>query len=139
MSENTTERLFRIRHSEKCFRFKPEAFLNHAPEHPGIYELVTFDAANNPTVLYIGAAFDRSIRDCLEGHADGTLPPTADDLLRSHPNLYFDYLEETGARTLDDARDLHWWLVQKHKPAYNNVAETTSSNRSGSIRVEEID
>ncbi len=128
------KKTYHVRNSEKCYRFKPDAFVNHAPGRPGIYELVTFDAAGTPAVLYVGAAFDKTIRACLEGHATGTLPPAASDLMANHANLYFDFLDEMDARSREDAQDIYWWLVQKHKPAYNE-GPVANSGRFESIDV----
>lgn len=138
-SEASSKRRFEIRNSERCFRFKPDAFESHAPPYRGIYELVTFDERQQPTVLFVGAAFDRTIRESLEAHAAGTLKPTANEILDQFPNLYFDYLEQIGGNSLDDARDVHWWLVQRHKPRYNDVAAASNSGRAGEIEVVEID
>jgi hypothetical protein len=132
-----TSRTYHVRNSERCFRFKPDAFINHAPDRKGIYELVTFDAQQNPTVLFVGAAFERTIRESLEGHATGQLPPAASDLLSRHANLYFDYLELLDAKTQDDAQDVYAWLVQKHKPAYNDGAVKTSGRFAAIDVVEE--
>jgi len=60
----------------------------------------------------------------------------AADLLATHANLYFDYLEQTSARDQNDAQDIYWYLVNKHKPVYN-VAPVKPSGRSGSIDVVE--
>src|SRR5260221_7243390 len=138
MSNSTSERVYQIRHSEKCFRFKPDAFASHAPPNKGIYELVTFDENQHAQVLFVGAAFDKTILESLEGHALGTLAPSADELFVKHPNLYFDYLSEMTAKTLDDARDVVWWLVNKHKPPYN-ASDVRPSERPGEIRVVELD
>src|SRR5687767_7124051 len=106
--ETTADRQYRIRNSEKCFRFKPEAFSNHAPANRGIYELVTFDEHQKAQVLYVGAAFDKTILECLEGHALGNLAPAASDLFETYPNLYFDYIAEMNAKSQDDAQDIYW-------------------------------
>ena len=137
MEKTADTRTYHVRNSERCFRFKPEAFFAHGPERLGIYELVTFDQAQNATVLYVGAAFDRTIRDCLEAHAAGTLAPAADDILAKYPNLYFDYLDQTDAKTREDAQDIYWWLVQKHKPAYNDASAVQPSGRTASVDVVE--
>ena len=140
MSTDTQDRTFIVRNSEKCFRFKDEAIINHAPPHKGIYELVTFDENQKPEVLYVGAAFDKNINECLEGHANGSLEPKASDLLEKHPNLYFDFLTQmTHAKTVDDAQDVHWWLVQKYKPKYNDVNNIQNSGRAGAIKAVEED
>lgn len=123
MDNNKT---YHVRNSERCFRFKPDAFYSHAPDRPGIYELVTFDAAKNAQVLFVGAAFDKTIRACLEEHATGERAPAASDLLSRHANLYFDYLDQTDAKSREDAQDIYWWLVQKHKPVYNEAAVAPS-------------
>jgi hypothetical protein len=134
MSEST-RKTYRVQNSVKCFRFKPEAFFNHGPERLGIYELVTFDERQNPQVLYVGAAFDRTIKASLEAHFDGTLAPKGDDLIAKYPNLYFDFLERTDARTREDAQDIYWWLVNKYKPAYNDAASVRPSGRFEAIDV----
>ena len=139
MTTDIRERTYRVRNTEKCYRFKPEAFMSHAPSNKGIYELVTFDEAQNPQVVFIGAAFDKGIRESLEGHAAGDTMPTASEILARFPNLYFDYLEEMDARTKEDAQDIYWWLVQKHKPVFNDAAKTTHSGRYDTINVVELD
>lgn len=137
MTEQTQERLYTIHNSEKCFRFKEEAFENHAPRHKGIYELVSFDQNQNPTVLFVGAAFDKTVKESLEAHHNGTLEPKAADLLKKHGNLYFDYLSEMkNVKTADDAQDVYWWLIQKYKPQYNDL-NTKNSGRPGEIKVTE--
>ena len=138
MSVETNERTYRIRNSEKCYRYKPEAFMSHAPENRGIYELVTFDENQNARVLYVGAAFTEGIRACLEKHEAGTLAPAAKDLLQNYPNLYFDYLSEMDAKSKDDAQDIYWWLVQKHQPPFNDIPATKSSGRYASVNVVEL-
>jgi hypothetical protein len=129
MSTETTAKTYHVANSEKCFRFKPDAFCNHAPTNKGIYELVTFDENQNPIVLFVGAAFDQGILASLEAHAAGTLKPTSDEIFAAYPNLYFDYLTEMDAKSQEDAQDIYWWLVQKHKPRYNDVAGTKNSGR----------
>lgn len=135
MTTETTTKTYHIANSEKCFRFKADAFCNHAPPNKGIYELVTFDEQQNPTVLYIGAAFDKGILASLESHAAGGLKPTAQELFDAYPNLYFDYLSSMDAKTQEDAQDIYWWLVQKHKPKYNDVENIKHSGRFQKIDV----
>ncbi len=132
-----TEKTYRIRNSEKCFRFKPDAFCSHAPPNKGIYELVTFDENQNPKVLFVGAAFEKGILESLESHAAGTLKPKSSDIFAKYPNLYFDYLTQMDAKTKDDAQDIYWWLVQKHQPPYNNIASISNSGRYQKIDVVE--
>lgn len=132
---DTREKTYHVKNSEKCFRFKPDAFCSHAPPNKGIYELVTFDENQNAKVLYVGAAFDNGILASLESHAAGTLAPTSTDLFAKHPNLYFDYLAGWDAKTREDAQDIYWWLVQKHQPPYNDVASIRHSGRYDRINV----
>ncbi len=139
MSADTEVRKFFIKSSEKCYRFKPEAFCNHAPTNKGIYELVTFDEKQNPLVLYVGQAFDKNIRECLEAHAAGTKLPSAEQLFGAHENIYFDYIVNWNAKSVEDATDVYWWLVQKHKPVFNDVANVTPSGRPGTIEVSELE
>lgn len=138
MNENS-EKTYHIRNSEKCFRFKPDAFCSHAPSNKGIYELVTFDQNQNAKVLFVGAAFEKGILASLEGHADGTVSPSGQDLLNQYPNLYFDYLVEMDAKNIQEAQDIYWWLVQKHKPPFNDVASTKNSGQHQTINVIELE
>jgi hypothetical protein len=135
MTSATEKKTYHVRNSERCFRFKPEAFFNHAPDRHGIYELVTFDDNQNAKVLFVGAAFEKSIKESLESHAEGTLKPVASDILSKYPNLYFDFLDQTDAKSREDAQDIYWWLVNKHKPAYNDVSAVVPSGRYQSIDV----
>ena len=41
------------------------------------------------------------------------------------------------AKSQDDAQDIYWWLVQKHKPRYNNIADIKHSGRYQNIDVVE--
>jgi hypothetical protein len=131
------DKTYTIMNSEKCYRFKPDAFCSHAPENRGIYELVTFNEKQEQQVLFVGAAFSKGIRASLEGHADGTISPDGRALIEKHGNLYFDYLIRLDAKSQEDAQDIYWWLVQKHKPLYNNIADISHSNRYNTINVVE--
>lgn len=135
MNTETTEKTYHVKSSEKCFRFKPDAFCSHAPPHKGIYELVTFDENQVAQVLFVGAAFDKGILASLEAHAAGQLKPTSDELFAAYPNLYFDYLVQWDAKSEQDAQDIYWWLIQKNKPKYNDVANIQHSGRYQKINV----
>lgn len=137
MTTETNEKTYNVRSSEKCFRFKPDAFCSHAPPNKGIYELVTFDDQQNAKVLYVGAAFEKGILSSLEAHAAGALEPKSSDLFAKYPNLYFDYLASMDAKTQEDAQDIYWWLVQKHKPPYNDIPSIKHSGRYQNINVVE--
>jgi hypothetical protein len=137
MTTETNTKNYHITNSEKCFRFKADAFCNHAPKNKGIYELVTFDQNDNPTVLFVGAAFEKGILESLEAHAAGALKPSSDEIFAAYPNLYFDYLAQMDAKSQEDAQDIYWWLVQKHKPRYNDVAAVKNSGRYQQIDVVE--
>ena len=56
-----TTKEFGIWQSERSYRFKEEAIYNHAPENPGIYELVTFDDEQNPKVVYADWVKEKTI------------------------------------------------------------------------------
>jgi len=139
MTTESTTKTYRVRNSERCYRFKPEAFINHGPARVGVYELVTFDENQKPVILFVGAAFDETIQASLEGHATGTRAPAAEELFARHPNLYFDYIERWDAKSKDDAQDIFWWLVQKHRPPYNDLATVRPSGRYAEINVIEED
>lgn len=135
MTTETKEKTYHVQNSEKCYRFKPDAFCSHAPVNKGIYELVTFDENQTAKVLYVGAAFEKGIRECLEGHADGSRAPAAAEIMSTYTNLYFDYLTAMDAKTVEDAQDIFWWLVNKHQPPFNNIKSIHHSGRYETINV----
>ena len=48
--------------------------------------------------------------------------------MTEYPNLYFDYLiEMNGAKSIDDAQNIFWWLLQKHKPKFNSASVSPST------------
>jgi hypothetical protein len=107
---------FGVWQSEKSFRFKEEAFENHAPQTEGIYELVTFDAEQNAKVLYADWVKDKSIYEALYEHFRGEKQPAAQDLLARYPNLYFSYIADSDAKTPEDMQDLFYAIVKADKP-----------------------
>ena len=53
MTVSATTKEFGIWQSERSYRYKEEALYNHAPQNPGIYELVVFaDEAQNAKVVF---------------------------------------------------------------------------------------
>jgi hypothetical protein len=124
---------FAVWQSEKSYRFKEEAFVNHAPQTPGIYELVTFDGAQNATVLYAGLVTDRSIFDALNEHFRGEREPTSQKLLAEYPNLYFSFIVESDAKTPEDLNDLFYAVVQQDKPTLLNPATVQPTGRYAGV------
>lgn len=134
-------RVFRIRMSERCFRFKPDALGSHAPKAPGVYEFVTFDEAMKPEVLYVGTALPGeggTIYEALAAHMMGNVRPSAEDLFKAAPDIYFDYVAESDASSAEDYRDIAGALVARHKPRLN-PSQPPSSGRYASVTVEETD
>ena len=134
MSANRT---FKIVMSERCFRFKPDALVNHAPPKPGVYEFVTFDAARNARVLFVGLALDKNVHDCLAEHLSDKRAPTAKDLFGVSPDIYFDYVADADIESLDDLKDIAGALTAKHKPQFNSGA-APSSGKYAAVALEEV-
>jgi len=132
-----SEKTFSIWNSPKSYRYKEEAILNHAPQIPGIYELVTFDEQQNPQVLYVGWATDRSIYDALFEHWNGDKEPKCQDLLAKYPNLYFSFIMESDAQSPEDWKDLYYAICQTDKPSLQNLAEIGHSGRYTKIDARE--
>ena len=130
-------RKFRVAMSERCFRFKPDALPSHAPHKPGVYEFVTFDAQKNPVVLYVGAALDRSVYQCLDDHMNGKLEPTREKLFAVSPDIYFDYVASADITELDELKDIAGNFVAKHKPRFN-AGPAPSSGKHSAVEVEEV-
>ncbi|MBI4064234.1 MAG: hypothetical protein HY401_08045 [Elusimicrobia bacterium] len=129
---------FRIIEADRCFRMKPEALPNHAPAIPGIYEFVTFDDQQNAKVLFVAWSGPLSIANCLEEHLSGRRQPAVAELLKTHGNLYFDFVLLQGKPPQEDWQDVLWALAQQHKPPYNDPNAIAHSNRFSTIELTPI-
>src|SRR5579872_1838844 len=128
---------FSIWTSERCYRFKEDAFQNHAPQTPGIYELVTFDERQQPKVLYAGLTTDKSIFQALYEHFEGSRQPAAKDLLAKHPNLYFSYVVDSDAKTPEDMQDLFYGIVHTDQAENPDPATVKHTGRYSEIKVKD--
>jgi hypothetical protein len=128
---------FGIWQSERSYRFKEEALYNHAPQTPGIYELVTFDEAQNPKVVYAEWVKEKSIFDALYEHWRGEKQPTVQDLWNKYPNLYFSFVLDSDAKTPEDMQDLFYAMVQADKPELNDAAGIKPTGRYSSITIKD--
>ncbi len=116
----TTEpRTVRLRMSDRCFRFKPEAIPGHAPAAPGVYELVTFDERQTAKVVYVGLALDTTIREALAEHWRGLRAPKGAELLQKYPNIYFDFVAQASIDDVSQWKDVADALIVKHRPELN--------------------
>jgi len=132
------ERTFRVVMSERCYRFKPDSIPGHAPDGPGVYEFVTFDPARNPVVLFVGAALDATVRAALTEHLLGRRSPTAQELFARSPDVYFDFVARSDARSPEDLRDLAAALVARHSPPLN-ASPDPGSGRFRKVEVQEVE
>ena len=128
---------FKISMSERCFRFKPDALPSHAPQKPGVYEFVTFDAAQKPEVLFVGLALDKSVYAALSDHMTGQGKPASADLFGYAKDVYFDYVAQADIQDLDDLKDIAGALIAKHKPRFNTGA-APASGRYAAVALEEV-
>lgn len=133
-------RTFKLRMSERCFRFKPDALPGHAPKKPGVYEFVTFDAKMNPEVLYVGVAAPgagETVYDALAQHMMGNLRPASEDLFKAAKDVYFDFVAEWDG-DVEDLKDIAAALIAKHKPKLNTAAAPAVTGRYASVTLEEV-
>lgn len=133
-------RTFKLRMSERCFRFKPDALPGHAPRKPGVYEFVTFDAKMEPQVLYVGVAAPgagETVYDALAQHMMGNLRPASEDLFKAAKDVYFDFVAEWDG-DVEDLKDIAAALVAKHKPKLNTGAPPPTSGRYATVTLEEV-
>lgn len=115
------EKTYKIANSERCYRYKWEALMNHAPAIKTIYEIVTFNDRGEPHILYIGLAWDKDLHHSLAEHLEGIAEPKVDELIGRYTNVYFDYVLPEAGMSQDDLKDIHWALIQKNKPEYNKA------------------
>ena len=132
-----SERVFRYKMSPRCFRYREDAIMSHAPGAPGVFEFVTFGEDQKAQVLYIALA-SRSIAEDLKAHWAGALNPTVPDLLQKYPNLYFDYVEWSDAKNLEDLKDIASALCREHRPPHNGVP-LPASGRPGPVVLKEVE
>jgi excinuclease UvrABC nuclease subunit len=135
---SAASRTFKIKMSERCFRFKPDALPSHAPAKPGVYEFVTFDAAGTPKVLYVGLALEKSVFQSLSDHLMNKAEPTSEKLFAAVKDVYFDYVADADIAGLDDLKDIAGALMAKHKPQFNAGAAPTSGQYA-SVTLQEVD
>jgi len=128
---------FGIWQSERSYRFKEEALYNHAPQNPGIYELVTFDAEQNPKVIFADWAKEKSIFDALFEHWRGEKQPAVQELLVRYPNLYFSFIVDSDAKTPEDMQDLFYAVVQSDKPELVDPTTIKATGRYSQITVKD--
>jgi hypothetical protein len=126
-------REFGVWQSERSYRFKEEAIYNHAPQNPGIYELVTFDAMQNANVLFAEWVKDKSIFDALFEHWRGEKQPAVMDLLGKYPNLYFSFVVDSEAKTPEDMQDLFYAMVQADKPILMDLSSVKPTGRYSAV------
>jgi len=132
-------RTFKVRMSERCFRFKPDALGSHAPPKPGVYEFVTFDAEGKAAVLYVGLALPpANVQQILADHMAGKAKPTSAELFGAAKDVYFDYVADADIESLDDLKDIAGAFIAKHKPRFNAGA-APSSGKYAAVSVEELD
>ena len=128
---------FGIWQSERSYRFKEEALYNHAPQTPGIYELVTFDDQQNAKVVLAEWTKDQSIFDALFGHWRGDKKPSVQELLARYPNLYFSFIVDCDASTPEDMQDLFYAIVQSDKPELTDAGSVKPTGRYSEIKVKD--
>src|SRR5712691_8710532 len=128
---------FGIWQSERSYRFKEEALYNHAPETPGIYELVTFDPEQNVKVVFADWVKEKTIFDALFEHWRGEKKPAVQDLLARYPNLYFSFIVDSDAKTPEDMQDLFYAVVQADKPELVEAAAVKPTGRYSQITVKD--
>ncbi len=119
--------------SERSYRYKEEAFYSHAPQTPGIYQIVTFDEQQNPTVVFMAHSGTKSIFEALYEHWRGQREPKIQDLFEKHPNLYFSYVVEADAKSAEDWQDLFWAMVKQDNPLEPKLSEVKTSGRYSEI------
>ncbi len=133
----STAKEFGIWQSERSYRYKEEALYNHAPQTPGIYELVSFDAEQNAKVVYAEWVKDKSIFDALFEHWRGEKQPAVMDLLSRYPNLYFSFVVDSDAKTPEDMQDLFYAIVQSDKPELVDLTTVKPTGRYSVITVKD--
>lgn len=129
---------FDIWNSERSYRYKEEALFNHAPQYPGIYQIVTFDAQQNAQVLYMELTQGgQTIFQALDEHWRGVKQPATQDLIAKYQNVYFSFVVQSNAATPEDQQDLFWAMAQQDKPLLVDWKNLAHSGRYSEITVKD--
>ena len=134
------KRTFKLKMSERCFRFKPAALGDHAPRKPGVYEFVTFDAHMKPEVLFVGLAIPghgETLYDAISAHMMGRLRPATEDLFKEAKDVYFDYVDGADVDSPEDFKDICAALIAQHKPRLNPSTPPLTSGKYESVELVE--
>ncbi|MBI5630538.1 MAG: hypothetical protein HY921_06615 [Elusimicrobia bacterium] len=131
------KKVFKVRMSERCFRFKPDALGSHAPPRPGVYEFVTFENGS-AVVLYVGLALDKGVSQALGEHMMGQAAPAAAELFAVAKDIYFDYVAEADIESLEDLKDIAAVLSAKHRPRFN-PQPLPGTGRYAAVEIEEVE
>jgi hypothetical protein len=132
-----SDRSFRIKRSERCFRLLPEE-LDKAPRTPGVYEFLAYDPKGKAEVLFVGLALPGSVHGRLLDHLMGNIRPTVDELRRAHADVYFDFIADADAGSPDDLKDIAGELMIQHNPRHNLLQNPPSSGRYRKITLTEL-
>jgi len=132
------KKTFRVVMSERCFRFKPDSLMPHAPRQAGVYEFVTFDANLKPEVLYVGCSAPGTLYDALAAHLMGERRPSADDLFKAAKDIYFDYVARAEGADETDLLDIAGTLQRRHRPRFNRN-DPPASGRYSEVEVVEAE
>ena len=115
----------------KCFLLTSENLDLHAPDLPGIYQLLC-EACGTVYPLYICKSMS-SLNETMRHFTDGSrLDHQMIDRLVEKGRVYFRFAPYAGNRL--DLLDMEWFFISHYRPAANqNLA--MHSNRFDSIRV----
>lgn len=132
-------KVFKIKMSKRCFRFKQEALMNHAPHTPGVYEFVVFDEQGNGKVLYVGLALSPlTLHEALRRHLENETAPTAETLFQKTPDVYFDFVAGGEIESEEDLKDIAAAFITKNSPIFNEKP-ASYTGRFAAVSVEEIE
>ena len=137
MRAQATGRVFRIKRSERCYRLRPETLRAHAPRRPGVYELIAYDSKGEPAVLYVGLALPQTLYDRLVCHLMGNIRPTADELRKPYPEVYFDFIADADIACPEELKDIAGALIIRHNPRYNLLQNPPSSGKHRDVTLME--
>jgi len=137
-SLNKKPKTFNLTMSERCYRFKPDALMSHAPKQPGVYEFITFDENRKAKVLFVGLALPgkgETIFDALAAHMKGDLKPTTEELFNTAKDIYFDYIHQADISTPEDLKDIAGQLIVQQKPTLNPPGDIPTSGKYSDIKL----
>jgi len=136
-------RTYRIRWSEKIYRFHENGISNHGPRAGAVFEIVLYPpGAEDGEVVYVGRVPQGGdcsmVLNAIRTGSGGASPAALKGIAENLANAYFDYVASGDLSSDQDLADLAQALVAQKKPRFNQPEDHPASGRWSEVKIEEL-